>query len=208
MGMATSNYKDVGVNIYRISFSGELSYEVAVPTKNGLDFWRKCIEVGSEYGIQPYGTEALHVMRAEKGFIMIGDETDGTVIPQDLNLNWAVSKTKTDFIGKRAHKRSFMISSQRKRLVGLLTENPKVVLPDGAHAVSNFKSYKDQKIIGHITSSYFSPTLDRSIALGLIEGGLERIEDVIDFPIDDTRVIKARVVDPVFYDPEGRKQNA
>ena len=208
MGMLTSNYQGSEVKIYRISFSGELSYEVAIPNENGLSFWKKCIEVGSQYGIQPYGTEALHVMRAEKGFIMIGDETDGTVIPQDLNLNWAVSKKKTDFIGKRAHQRSFMIDSQRKRLVGLLTEDPKVVLPDGAQAVSEFENMSNCKIIGHVTSTYYSPTLNRSIALGLIEGGLDRIEDVIQFPIDETRTIKARIVDPVFYDPKGSKLDA
>ena len=205
MGMLTATFLNTQVNIYRISFSGELSYEVAIPNGNGLNFWKKCMEVGSQFGMQPYGTEALHVMRAEKGFIMIGDETDGTVIPQDLNLNWAISKKKTDFIGKRAHERSFMIDSKRKRLVGLFTEDPKVVLPDGAHAVSEFENIKNRKIIGHVTSTYFSPTLGRSIALGLIEGGLDRIEDIIQFPIDDTRVIKARIVDPVFYDPKGSK---
>ncbi len=207
MGMLASKYKDTEIYIYRISFSGELSYEIAVPTRIGLEFWQKCVEVGYKHGIQPYGTEALHVMRAEKGFIMIGDETDGTVIPQDLNLNWAVSNTKPDFIGKRAHERNYMTASNRKRLVGLLTIDPNVVLPDGAHAVSAVSSNQGKDIIGHVTSTYFSPTLDRSIALGLIEGGLDRVEEVIDFPVDDKRVIKARVVDPVFYDPEGSKQN-
>ena len=74
----------------------------------GLNFWNALLDAGSDYGVMPYGTEALHVMRAEKGFIMIGDETDGTIIPQDLNLNWAISKKKNDFIGKRAHERIFM----------------------------------------------------------------------------------------------------
>ena len=207
MGMLTCNYENVDVNIYRISFSGELSYEVAVPTKTGLNFWEKCLDIGAKFGIQPYGTEALHVMRAEKGFIMIGDETDGTVIPQDLNLDWAVSKKKKDFIGKRAHERTFMTASNRKRLVGLLTEDSKIVLPDGAHAVSNTEDSSSGKIIGYVTSTYFSPTLDRSIALGLIDGGLDRIDDEIDFPISDSTVIKARIVDPVFYDPEGSKQH-
>ncbi len=207
LSMLNSKFKKIEINIYRISFSGELSYEVAIPTKNGLDFWKECIEVGSKYGIQTYGTEALHVMRAEKGFIMIGDETDGTVTPQDLNLHWAVSKKKKDFIGKRAQKRSFLINADRKRLVGLLTQDPNIVLPDGVHAVDWSKSSMEQEIIGHVTSSYFSPTLGRSIALGLIKGGLDRIEDVIQFPVNETRVIKARIVDPVFYDPEGNKQN-
>ena len=207
MGMSTVEYQNADINIYRISFSGELSYEIAVPTKTSLMFWKQCIEKGAKYGIQPYGTEALHVMRAEKGFIMIGDETDGTVIPQDLNLNWAVSKVKTDFIGKRAHNRSFMMDPKRKKLVGILTEDPEIVLPDGAHAVEGTKSNGRSKIIGHVTSTYFSPTLGRSIAMALIEGGLDRLEEIIDFSISDEKVIRARVVDPVFYDKEGEKQN-
>jgi sarcosine oxidase subunit alpha len=207
MGMSTVEYQNAAINIYRISFSGELSYEIAVPTKTSLMFWKQCIEKGAKYGIQPYGTEALHVMRAEKGFIMIGDETDGTVIPQDLNLNWAVSKVKTDFIGKRAHNRSFMMDPKRKKLVGILTEDPEIVLPDGAHAVEGTKSNGRSKIIGHVTSTYFSPTLGRSIAMALIEGGLDRVEEIIDFSISDEKVIRARVVDPVFYDKEGEKQN-
>jgi len=207
MGMSTVEYQNAAINIYRISFSGELSYEIAVPTKTSLMFWKQCIEKGAKYGIQPYGTEALHVMRAEKGFIMIGDETDGTVIPQDLNLNWAVSKVKADFIGKRAHNRSFMMDPKRKKLVGILTEDPEIVLPDGAHAVEGTKSKGKSKIIGHVTSTYFSPTLGRSIAMALIEGGLDRLEELIDFSISDEKVIKARVVDPVFYDKEGEKQN-
>ena len=208
MGMKTVNYQKDSVNIYRISFSGELSYELAVPTKIGLDFWKKCLDKGAKYNIQPYGTEALHVMRAEKGFIMIGDETDGTVIPQDLNLNWAVSKVKDDFIGKRAHNRSFMVDPKRKKLVGILTEDPEIVLPDGAHAVDGIQNNGKIKIIGHVTSTYFSPTLGRSIAMALIEGGLDRLEEIIDFSVDHGTIIRARVVDPVFYDPEGEKQNA
>jgi sarcosine oxidase subunit alpha len=208
MGMTKVEYQNATLNIYRISFSGELSYEIAVPTKMGLGFWKECLDKGAKYNIQPYGTEALHVMRAEKGFIMIGDETDGTVIPQDLNLDWAVSKAKADFIGKRAHSRSFMVDPKRKKLVGILTEDPEIVLPDGAYAVDGIQNNGKIRTIGHITSTYFSPTLGRSIAMALIEGGLDRVEEIVDFSVDHATVIRARVVDPVFYDPEGEKQNA
>lgn len=194
-------------NIYRISFSGELSFEIAVPNKLGLSFWKRCMEVGENYGIQPYGTEALHVMRAEKGFIMIGDETDGTVTPQDLNLGWAVSKKKTDFLGKRAQARSFLTASNRKKLVGLSTLDKNLILPDGAHIITGVANSSTPEIIGHVTSTYFSPTLGRSIALALIEGGLDRLGDLIDLSVADSEIIKAKVVDPVFYDPEGDKQN-
>jgi len=156
----------------------------------------------------PYGTEALHVMRAEKGFIMIGDETDGTVIPQDLKLGWAVSKKNEDFIGKRAQERDFLKREDRKQLVGLLTENPQDVLPDGAHAVEGGKNrYGQENMIGHVTSTYFSPTLNHSIAMALIKGGSKRMGEVLTFPVGDNKTIKATVVDPVFYDKEGERQN-
>jgi sarcosine oxidase subunit alpha len=96
------------VRIYRISFSGELSYEIAVPASHGRALWEKLAEAGAEFGVMPYGTEAMHVMRAEKGFVMIGDETDGTVIPQDLNLDWAISKKKADYLGKRGQERTYL----------------------------------------------------------------------------------------------------
>ncbi len=193
---------------FRISFSGELSYEIAVPAAQGQAFWDKVLQAGEEFGIMPYGTEALHVMRAEKGFIMIGDETDGTVIPQDLNLGWAVSKKKEDFIGKRAFERDFLQRADRKQLVGLLTENPQEVLPDGAHAVEDGKNrYGQANMIGHVTSTYFSPTLGHSIAMALIKGGSGRMGEVLEFPLAGGKVIKATVVDPVFYDKEGARQN-
>lgn len=189
---------------FRISFSGELSYEIAVPAAEGQAFWDKILEAGEEFGIMPYGTEALHVMRAEKGFIMIGDETDGTVIPQDLKLGWAVSKKKEDFIGKRAMEREFMQRADRKQLVGLLTENPEDVLPDGAHAVEGGKNrYGQENMIGHVTSTYFSPTMNHSIAMALIQGGSKRMGEVLTFPLANDKVIKATVVDPVSTTKKG-----
>ncbi len=193
---------------FRISFSGELSYEVAVPASQGQAFWDMALEAGAEFGIQPYGTEALHVMRAEKGFIMIGDETDGTVIPQDLNLHWAISKKKDDFLGKRAQLRSFMQNQDRKQLVGLLTEESQVVLPEAAHAVEGpARSNGMHNIIGHVTSTYYSPTLGHSIAMALIKGGSRRMGEVLEFPVAAGQVIRARVVDPVFLDKDGERQN-
>ena len=126
MGWAEGTLADIPARVYRISFSGELSYEVAVPAGRGLEFWRKCLDAGHDLGVMPYGTEALHVMRAEKGFIMIGDETDGTVTPHDLNLSWAVSKKKLDFIGKRAMDRPFLMHPERKQLVSRRRSCPRV----------------------------------------------------------------------------------
>ncbi|MEM7439010.1 MAG: sarcosine oxidase subunit alpha family protein [Pseudomonadota bacterium] len=193
---------------YRISFSGELSYEVAVPANQGQAFWDKALETGAEFGITPYGTEALHVMRAEKGFIMIGDETDGTVIPQDLGLNWAISKKKEDFLGKRAQQRSFLTDPNRWKLVGLETVDPQVVIPDGAYAVDGaVRDNGVKNMIGRITSTYFSPTLNRSIAMGLVERGPDRMGEVITFTNPGGEEIAAKIVDPVFLDKEGERQN-
>ncbi len=193
--------------IFRISFSGELSFEIAVPAKQGLAFWGELIEAGKEFQVMPYGTEALHVMRAEKGFIMIGDETDGTVIPQDLNLDWAISKKKDDYLGKRAQERSFMVNPSRWKLVGLETLDGSV-LPDGAYATAEGVNSNGQKSTqGRITSSYFSPTLKRGIAMGLVMNGPDRGGEIIEFPKIDGTVIRAKITSPVFYDPDGEKQN-
>lgn len=209
MGFAEGTIAGIPSRAYRISFSGELSYEVAVPVSRGLEFWTKAIEAGVGFGVMPYGTEALHVMRAEKGFIMIGDETDGTVIPQDLGLSWAVSKKKTDFIGKRAQERSYLNDPDRKQLVGLLSEDGVSVLPSGAHATEGERLANGmENMIGHVTSSYFSPTLGHPVAMALVKGGSRRLGTVLSFPVAHGRTIKARVVDPVFYDKSGDRQNA
>ena len=88
--------------VFRISFTGELSYEINVPAYHGLHVWEAIMRGGAKHGITPYGTEAMHVLRAEKGFIIVGQETDGTVTPHDLGMGWIVSKKKPDFIGKRS----------------------------------------------------------------------------------------------------------
>jgi sarcosine oxidase subunit alpha len=193
--------------VFRISFSGELSYEVAVPAGQGAAFWDALVAAGEEFDLMPYGTEALHILRAEKGFIMIGDETDGTVIPQDLNLNWALSKKKDDYLGKRAHLRSHMADPNRWKLVGLETVDGSV-LPDGAYAIADGNNANGQRNTqGRVTSTYYSATLDRGIAMGLVLNGPDRMDEVIEFNKVDGTTIAAKIVDPVFYDKEGAKQN-
>ncbi|WP_108816072.1 sarcosine oxidase subunit alpha family protein [Loktanella sp. Alg231-35] len=198
---------DFDARVFRISFSGELSYEIAVPAGQGAVFWDALLEAGAEFGAMPYGTEALHIMRAEKGFIMIGDETDGTVIPQDLNLQWALSKKKEDYLGKRAHGRSHMADPNRWKLVGLMTEDGSV-LPDGAYAIASGTNDNGQgNTQGRVTSTYYSPTLEKGIAMGLVHNGPDRMGEVIEFNKVDGSTVKAKIVDPIFYDKEGEKQN-
>ena len=193
--------------VYRISFSGELSYEIAVPASQGRAFWKALLAAGAEFGAMPYGTEALHIMRAEKGFIMIGDETDGTVIPQDLNLQWAISKKKEDFLGKRAQERSHMADPNRWKLVGLETVDGSII-PDGAYSIAEGTNANGQRNTqGRVTSTYYSPTLKRGIAMGLVLHGPDRMGEVIEFNKVDGTTVQAKIVDQVFYDKDGEKQN-
>jgi sarcosine oxidase subunit alpha len=212
MGWAEGRIGGVTARIFRISFSGELSFELAIPASQGRAVWEALLAAGEEFGVTPYGTEALHVMRAEKGFIMIGDETDGTIIPQDLGLSWAVSKKKTDFLGKRAQERTHMTDPDRWQLVGLDTLDGSV-LPDGAYALADGRNANGQHATqGRVTSTYFSPTLGRGIAMGLVLQGPDRMGEVLDFTTTrkakkgaEVPTVKARIVSPVFYDPEGEK---
>ncbi|SFE95874.1 sarcosine oxidase subunit alpha [Sulfitobacter brevis] len=195
------------VRVYRISFSGELSYEIAIDASHGQAFWDALTVAGNDLGIMPYGTECLHILRAEKGFIMIGDETDGTIIPQDLGLNWAISKKKEDYLGKRAQERSHMADPTRWKLVGLEATDGST-LPDGAYAVGEGTNENGQRnTMGRVTSTYHSPTLDKGIAMGLVLNGPDRMGEVISFSNLEGAPVEARIVDPVFYDKEGKKQN-
>ena len=207
MAWADGTIGGIDCRAYRISFSGELSYEIAVPANQGLAFWEMLMEASAEFGAMPYGTECLHIMRAEKGFIMIGDETDGTVIPQDLGLSWAISKKKDDFLGKRAQERSFMDNPDRWQLVGLATLDGSV-LEDGAYAIAEGTNATGQvNTRGRVTSTYYSPILGRGIAMGLVHKGPDRMGEVISFTKIGASPVPAKIVSPVFYDPEGEKAN-
>ncbi|MCY4258716.1 MAG: 2Fe-2S iron-sulfur cluster-binding protein, partial [Rhodobacteraceae bacterium] len=139
--------------VYRISFSGELSFEIAVPATMGMTLWNALLSVGQDYAIEPYGTEAMHVLRAEKGYIMIGDETDGTVTPDDLGLGWAVDNAKADFVGKRGMMRAPFARDDRWQLVGLESLDAKTTLPDGACAIANTPGpFGHRQSIGRVTS--------------------------------------------------------
>lgn len=208
MAFADGTLGGLPVRVHRISFSGELSYEIATPASHGLALWEALIEAGAEFGVMPYGTEAMHIMRAEKGFIMIGDETDGTVIPQDLNLGWAISKKKPDYLGKRGQERTHLASPDRWKLAGFETLDGGVI-PDGSYIIAEGHNGNGQRNTqGRVTSTYFSPTLKKGIAMGLIKGGMDRLGDVVEFNTLTSATVKARVVDPVFYDKDGEKGNA
>jgi len=197
----------IPARVFRVSFSGELSFEINVPASYGVALWRALMTAGEKYDITPYGTEAMHVLRAEKGFIVVGHDTDGTVTPQDLGMDWIVSKKKKDFIGKRSFDRADTKRADRKQLVGLLTEDPKEVLPEGAQIVAELRAKPPMPMEGHVTSSYWSPILGRSIALALLKGGHGRHGETVTISLPDGPV-RAKVTAPQFYDPEGERLRA
>ena len=197
----------VPARIFRISFTGELSYEINVPARFGLHVWEALVEAGDEFDVCVYGTEAMHVLRAEKGFIIAGQDTDGTVTPLDLGMDWIVNKTKADFLGKRSLSRSDTAKSGRRQLVGILTDDPEEVLPEGAHLVSEVLSAPPMPTEGHITSSYYSPNAERSIAMALVTSGLSRKGEKVNAQLMDGRTVAATIVDPVFVDVEGERLN-
>ncbi len=195
--------------VMRISFSGELAYEVNVPANEARHVWDALLAAGAANGITPYGTEAMHVLRAEKGYIIVGQDTDGSVTPADLGMEWLVSKDK-DFIGRRSLLRPDTARDDRKQLVGLLSEDPSVVIPEGSQLVDDASASASAPVpmLGHVTSSYESPALGRSIALALVKAGRRRTGEMLLAPLRDGRRIRARIVSPVFLDPEGTRQNA
>jgi sarcosine oxidase subunit alpha len=194
----------ISARVFRISFTGELSYEINVPASYGMALWTALMTAGAKYGITPYGTEAMHVLRAEKGYIIVGQDTDGTVTPLDLGMDWIVSKKK-DFLGRRSFVRPDTARDDRKQLVGLLADDPKTVLPEGGQIVAEIKPKPPMAMIGHVTSSYWSATLDRSIALALVRGGRERMGEQVHVPLLGGGAMMATITDTVFYDKEGAR---
>ena len=195
----------IPARVFRISFTGEVSFEINVPLRYGLALWNTLMTVGEQYGITPFGTEAMHVLRAEKGFIIAGQETDGTVTPIDLGLESMVSKRK-DFIGKRSLSRPDTQREDRKQLVGLLPVDRREVLPEGSQIVEKADDKPPMAMIGHVTSGYYSAYLERSIALALIKRGRSRHGETVQVPLED-KVVPAKISAPQFYDPEGVRIN-
>jgi sarcosine oxidase subunit alpha len=192
--------------VMRVSFTGELGYEINVPADHGRAVWEAVWAEGRKCDAVAYGTESMHVMRAEKGYIIVGQETDGTVTPDDLGLNWAVGKAKKDFVGKRSLVRPDIVAEGRKQLVGLLTENPATVLEEGAQITATANPGTGARALGHVTSSYESPALGRSIAMALVADGRRRMGETLHVPMPGG-AITVKVVDPVFVDPKGDRIN-
>ena len=206
MSFKNAHIGKIKCRVMRISFTGEHSYEINIQANYGKSVWEKCMEAGKEFNITPYGTEAMHLLRAEKGFIITGQDTDGTMTPIDLQMDWIVSKKKYDFIGKRSLYRSDTIREDRKQLVGLITEDPKEVLEEGAQIVSKVNK-KPVEMLGHVTSSYYSPNLNKSIALAVVRSGKQMLGQKLFVPMEN-KTINVTVTDSVFFDKENKRLNA
>ncbi len=199
----------VKARVMRISFSGELAYEVNVPANAGRAVWEALMAAGAEFDITPYGTETMHVLRAEKGYIIVGQDTDGSITPHDLGMGGLVAKSK-DFLGRRSLARSDTAKAGRKQFVGLLTDDAQYVLPEGGQIVeagATPAADGTTPMLGHVTSSYYSPILKRSIALAVVKGGLERMGGTVAVALADGRRVTAKISSPVFYDSEGVRQH-
>ncbi|KND60084.1 Sarcosine oxidase alpha subunit [Candidatus Burkholderia verschuerenii] len=192
--------------VMRISFSGELAYEVNVPANVGRAVWEAIMEAGAEFDITPYGTETMHVLRAEKGYIIVGQDTDGSMTPYDLGMGGLVAKSK-DFLGKRSLTRSDTSKQGRKQFVGLLTDDPQFVLPEGSQIVAGPFQGDTAPMLGHVTSAYYSPILKRSIALAVVKGGLDKIGESVMIPLANGKRVNAKITSSVFYDSEGARQH-
>jgi sarcosine oxidase, subunit alpha len=153
-----------------------------------------------------YGTETMHVLRAEKGYIIVGQDTDGTVTPDDAGLSWAIGKNKPDFVGKRSLERASMKSADRKQLVGLRTRGTNTLLEEGAQIAAEAGQKPPMKLIGHVTSSYASSVLGYPIALALVAGGRARLGQTLYVPMPGGD-LAVEVTSPVFYDPTGARIN-
>lgn len=196
----------VPTRLFRMSFTGETGFEVNVPADFGPAVWAAIYERAQALGACAYGTEAMHILRAEKGYIIVGQDTDGTVTPDDASLGWAVGKKKADFVGIRGLRRPDLVADGRKQLVGLLTKDPKVVLEEGAQIVADPNQPLPMTMIGHVTSAYWSENCGRSIALALVAGGKAKIGQTLYVPMPD-KTIAVEVSDMVFFDKEGGRIN-
>ena len=205
MGVARGKILGVPMLLFRVSFTGELGFEINVPADYGAAVWERVHAAGQAQGIVPYGTETMHVLRAEKGYIIVGQDTDGTVTPDDAGLTWAIGKAKADFVGKRSLDRPAMKAPDRKQLVGLKTRGGEL-LEEGAQVAAKPGQKPPMELVGHVTSAYSSSVLKAPIALALVAAGRARLGQRLYVPMPG-RDVEVEVTSPIFYDPKGERLN-
>ncbi len=207
MSVAVGDILGVPMRLFRVGFTGELGFEVNVPAGAAEAVWQAIHARVEALGGCVYGTEAMHVLRAEKGYVIVGQESDGTATLDDLGLGWAVGRAKRDFVGKRSLARPDMTAPGRRQLVGLRTADPGFVLDEGAQVTESSVVPVGTKSLGWVTSSYGGTTLGHSIALAMVADGRARRGKTLHVQLD-RGAMPVRVVDPVFLDPEGARLDA
>jgi sarcosine oxidase, subunit alpha len=205
MSLRTGFICGIGTRLFRVSFTGELGFEVNIPSDEAAMVWGALWAEARKFDACLYGTEAMHVLRAEKGYIIVGQDTDGTVTPHDVGLDWAIGKTKIDFVGKRSLARPDLIKKDRPHFVGLLPDDPHFVPDMGAQIVTTSSPASGAPALGYVSSAYDSPVLGRSLALGFVAGGRSRMGETIYVTRLDGPAMPAKLVAPVFYDPDGER---
>ncbi|GAA3731611.1 sarcosine oxidase subunit alpha [Spinactinospora alkalitolerans] len=207
MSWREADVAGIGARVCRISFSGELAYEINVPWWSGRRLWDALGAAGAGHGITAYGTETMHVLRAEKGYPVVGQDTDGTVTPHDLGMHWAVSKKKSDFIGRRSFDRADTCRDDRAHFVGLLPADPQELLPEGTQLVADAPPAESpEPALGHVTSSYRSAALGRTFALAMVRAGRDRMGGSVRAVVGD-RTVPVTITGTVFYDQEGARRD-
>ncbi len=205
MSTQTATLCNLPVRLFRVSFSGELAFEINVASDHALTLWCALMDAGKNFDITPYGTESMHVLRAEKGFVIVGQDTDGSVTPTDLHMSWMLASDK-DFLGKRSLRRPDALRADRKQWVGLIPADKTTVIAEGTQLIEDTAARAPVPMCGHISSSYDSPTLGHPIALALLKGGLERAGEKVYASLANGKAVPMTVTSPVFYDPQGERQ--
>ena len=204
MGLVDTNIDGIFARIYRISFSGELAYEVNVESNFGLHMWKKIMDEGKAFNIEPYGTEALSTLRIEMGHVA-GAELDGRAVPFDVGLNGMVSKKK-DFIGKRSLSKEAFTSEDRQTIVGLVPLDKRTKIPEGSHIVENDKVASPVPKLGHVSSSCWSVEYNNPFSIAIIKDGKNKIGKNL-FAVSPLKDISipVEVVSSHYVDPDGER---
>ena len=199
MGLRAGQVAGIPSRVARVSFTGELSYEINVPSRHGLALWQTTIDLGKAFGLTVVGSEANHVLRVEKGFLSLGHEVDGTVDPIDLGMGWILAKNKIDYLGKRSVMLRRASGRPRRELVGLLPQDPAQRVAEGAPITPQGKREASE---GFVSACVWSVVKQRTVALGLLTDGRSRQGETVFIRMKDD-VVRATVTSPCFYDPRG-----
>ena len=206
MAFRTGGFEDRPARVARVSFTGEASYEISVPSRQGAALWRRLLEIGEPLGAGPLGMEAQAILRAEKGYVIVGKDTDGETMPQDLGFDAPLRRKKTPYVGDRGLRMPVAQASGRRQLVGLKVAEGQAKLPEGAHIVRH-EAGGGLRSEGFVTSSYDSVSLGAPIGLASLRDGSTRMGEAVTL-YHMGATMTATVVPTCFLDPDGKRLHA